>query len=259
MASAKGNIESLQQLIESEFLDETRDVVSALDVLLGNMRSNSVPLDEALGEMQRDVINLESRASSVNQPLVAIVVHRMGEYLVDLKEVTSNQIEDLQTFVDRLRGILDGDVRDAESAGVQLVRALPVAKSFDLSEVKITNVEGLLVIPDKAMQRIIARELAACGYRVSNARTPFQAIELAVRTKPDFIIAAAVMDGLSGIELACALSAMPSTAGIPFALLTSFGYGHASLAGLPPRAAIIRKGAYFGEDFAEALSRFNIT
>jgi hypothetical protein len=259
MASGKANIENLQQLIESEFLDETRDVVSALDVLLGNMRSNSVPLAEALSEMQRDVINLESRASSVNQPLVAIVVHRMGEYLTDLKEVEPSQIEDLQTFVDRLRGILDGDIRDAESAGVQLVRALPVAKSFDLSDVKVTNVEGLLVVPDKAMQRIIARELAACGYRVSNARTPFQAIELAVRTKPDFIIAAAVMDGLSGIELACALSAMASTSSIPFALLTSFGYGHASLTGLPPRAAIIRKGSSFGEDFAEALSRFNIT
>src|SRR5258708_144477 len=82
---------------------------------------------------------------------------------------------------------------------------------------------------------------------------------LGVYGQPDMLICSAVLDELSGIDLACALSAMPVTAKIPLALLTSFEWGHPSLEQLPSRVAILRVGTHFGDDLAEALSRFSIT
>ena len=63
---------------------------------------------------------------------------------------------------------------------------------------------------------------------------------------------------ISGIDLACAFSAMSETKEIPFGLLSTYDWGHSALEGLPQRAALLKKGPEFGEDLAEALTRFNI-
>jgi hypothetical protein len=256
-----GNVGVMERQVEAEFLEDVRDTLSGLDVLIGNLRSRSVQASDALPQIRRDMVSLSTSARSLDQPLIGIVAHRLGEYLADLKELNEAQIDDVQAFLDQIRKVLDGHVSTATEASAQLVRALPAKKAFDfdVATVTQTNVEILLVIPDKAMNRIVERELAACGYRVSNVRSPFQAIETAVRTKPDMVIASAVLEDLSGVDLACAFAAMASTRHLPFAILTSYSWGHPSLEGLPPRAPIIRKGPQFGEDLAEALSRLRIT
>ena len=109
------------------------------------------------------------------------------------------------------------------------------------------------------MAAIVERELAACGYRSSVTHSSFEAIELAVRTRPDFIIVAKTIDDLDGVDVVNALQAMPKTRDIPTAVLTSDAPNHPSLRDLPFRTAIIRKGGAFGDDLAEALARFNIT
>jgi hypothetical protein len=73
------------------------------------------------------------------------------------------------------------------------------------------------------------------------------------------VIASMELGVLSGVDLGCALAAMPAAQGIPYALFTSYSWGHAKLAGLPPRASVIRKGPQFGDDLAETLARFGIT
>ncbi|MBF0269269.1 MAG: response regulator [Alphaproteobacteria bacterium] len=260
--SESGQIELLEQGLEAEFLEEVRDVVAALDVLLGNLRSRSVKAGEALDRIGRDMLTVATRGRSIDQTLITVVAHRMGEYAADLKEPSDSDIDDMGHFLEALRKIAEAPASFGGEAGAKLVRDLPgrrQAGGFDPKDVKITNVEILLVVPEKAMSRIIERELAACGYRVSNARTPFQAIETAVVTRPDMVIASAVLDGLSGIDLACALSAMPSTNKLPVAILTSFSAGHPSLEGLPNAVPLIRKGSTFGDDLAEAFSKLNIT
>jgi CheY-like chemotaxis protein len=142
-----------------------------------------------------------------------------------------------------------------------VVRALPAKRTADIDFGKIEkkNVEILLVLPEKAMARIVERELANCGYRTSVVRDPFAAIETVVRTQPDMVLASMELGLLTGIDLGCALAAMPSTEQIPYAVLTSYEWGSAKLKGLPPRAALVRKGSQFSDDLAETLARFDIT
>lgn len=249
-----------ERRVVGEFLEELRDAASALQVLLGNLRSGAVPAAEGLEILRRDSSNLRSQAQALGLPLIKLVTHRLEEYVGELQAVAPAQIDEIQVFVDRIEKLADGeDVTEAEVPAV--MRALPAKRpaDVDFGNLEPKDVEVLLVVPEKAMSRIVERELAACGYRTSVVRNAFEAIETAVRTRPDMIIASMELGVLSGVDMGCALAAMPVTQGIPFAVLTSYDYGHAKLRGLPPRAALIRKGAKFGDDLAETFARFGIT
>lgn len=254
------NDEEVEQSVYAEFMDEVRDTVNSMQVLLGNLHSKMVGPAEAVAALRRMTHNLKTQGQAVNSPAIKLITARLGDYLETVKEPGTRQIDDIQVFVDKIQGIADGEQAD-QADTVAMVRALPSkqAAQVDFGVIEQKNVEVLLVLPEKAMSHIVERELAACGYRVSNIRDVFQALEVAVRTRPDLIIASMELGALSGVELGCALSAIASTGDLPFALLTSYEWGHPKLKGLPPRAALIRKGGQFGDDLAETLQRFRIT
>ncbi|MGE4279797.1 MAG: DNA-binding response regulator [Magnetospirillum sp.] len=249
-----------ERRVIAEFIEELRDTASSLQVLLGNQRSHSIDAEDGLATLKRDASNLRSHAQALNVPLIKMVTHRLDEYVGELKKVDDAQLDAIQVFIDKIEKLADGEqVTDADVPAV--VRSLPAkrAADIDFGPIEQKNVEVLMVVPEKAMARIVERELAACGYRTSVVRNPFEALETAVHTRPDMVIASMELGILTGVDLGCALAAMPVTQGIPFAVLTSYSWGHPKLAGLPPRAALIRKGPQFGDDLAESLSRFNIT
>jgi len=244
----------------NEFLDELRDTASQLQVLLGNLRSRSVPLPEGLATLKREASNLRSHAHGLNLPMIKLVTHRLDEYVGELKGLGDSEIDEIQVFIDRIEKLADGEAVD-EADAPAVVRALPAKRSADVDFGKIEkkNVEILLVLPEKAMARIVERELANCGYRTSVVRDAFAAIETVVRTRPDMVLAAMELGLLTGTDLGCALAAMPATESIPYAVLTSYEWGSPKLKGLPPRAALVRKGSQFSDDLAETLARFDIT
>lgn len=244
----------------NEFLDELRDTASQLQVLLGNMRSRSVPAAEGLATLKREASNLRSHSHGLSLPMIKLVTHRFDEYVGELKEAGPSELDEIQVFIDKIEKLADGE-HVSETDAPAVVRALPAKRTADIDFGKIEkkNIEILLVVPEKAMSRIVERELAACGYRTSTIRDGFAALETVVRTRPDMVVASMELGMLSGIDLGCALAAMPLTETIPFALFTSYEWGSPKLKGLPPRAALIRKGPKFGDDLAETLARFSIT
>jgi CheY-like chemotaxis protein len=249
-----------ERRVISEFLEEVKDTASALQVLLGNVRSKAIPADEGLTAIKRDASNLRTQAQALGLPLIKLITHRLDEYVAELKSVGPAELDEIQVFIDKIEKVADGEqISEADTPAV--VRSLPAKRTGDIDFGPIVkkNVEVMLVLPEKAMARIVERELAACGYRTSTVRDAFQAIETIVRTRPDMVVASMELGAISGVDLGCALAAMPITQGVPFAVLTSYEWGHPKLKGLPPMAALIRKGNQFGDDLAETLARFNIT
>lgn len=260
MSSLEGADNVNERRVIGEFMDELRDSASGLQVLLGNMRSRSVPGMEGLERLKREAGNLRTQAHALNLPVIKLVTHRLDEYVGELKSVSPSQLDEIQIFIDRIDKLADGEVV-TEIEVPKVMRSLPAKRSaeVDFGNIEQKDVEVLLVVPEKAMSHIVERELAACGYRISVVRSAFEAIETVVRTQPDMIIASMELGVLTGVDLGCALAAMPVTQSMPFAVLTSYGWGHPKLKGLPPRASLIRKGAQFGDDLAETFARFNIT
>jgi len=169
---------------------------------------------------------------------------------------------DVRMFLDKIEAALDGTLEiSKQNASAELVRELPAASKFvhEFGDLTKKNIEILVIVPDKPTGHIVEREMAECGYRVAFARTSFKGFELALRTRPDMVLASGQIDDLTGIDLANAFAAMPVSKDIPFALLTSNDWGHPSLRSLPHSAGLVRKGKHFGDDIADCLRRFGIT
>jgi hypothetical protein len=261
MASAQimPSADDIDREIEAEFLDDSRNALNKIQVELENVRSGATTGSEAVARLRTVVRSLNAQAPSGVMPSARMVLRRMDEYLGPLEDLTPAHVDDVQAFVDRFEDALEGRLEGAD-ATARVVRELPIKRTFDIDfDVVIPRpVEVLLVLRDRAGAHLVERELAACGLRSTNVRNPFEAFEQAFRARPDVIIAGQEIGEITGVDLACAFTAMPHTRDIPFALLSSYEWGHPALKDLPPRAALLKKGPRFGDDLALALTRFGI-
>lgn len=240
-----------------EFVDEANDIVNEFDLTLSRVR----PGQDAATDIRRLFglfAALRVQIRSFDRPLVDITIHRLCDYLDELATPSDAQIADLHAYSTKLRELLDGGSPGGGDTA-EYARRLPVRRPREMEHLPQTDIEIMLVEPNKTASKLVSRELRACGYRVTTMQDSIGALTYAVRTKPDMIIASAVLDEISGIDLACALTSMPATRKIPFAVLTSYDRGHKALADLPEAVAVLKKGAQFGDDLADALARYGIT
>jgi CheY-like chemotaxis protein len=257
MSSKKSDLE-LQ--VENEFLEEARDIMNQLEVQRENLRSNFNADD--LAKLRRNVQSLGAQAHAADFSIVSLLSHRLDEYLDRIDNMSPPHGDNVRMFLDKLEGALDGTLEVAKpNAGAELVRELPSTNKFvhEFGDLEKKNIEILVIVPDKATGHIVEREMAECGYRVAFAKSSFKGFEIAIRTRPDMVLASGQIDELSGLDLANAFSAMPASKDIPFALLTSNDWGHPSLKALPHSVGLVRKGRHFGDDIADCLRRFQIT
>lgn len=248
----------LDEQYEMEALDEARDVVASLEVRMQQIRGGTLAPSDAAKLLSQDASNLRLKAKAVNLPGLTPLSHRLEEYLTQAEQITEDNLDDLQRFSDKISAILDGETIRPEDIAT-IIRQLPHKSTFEVSDVTVTDTEVTLILPQKTAARVVERELAACGYRVSTVLDPIEAFSIVLETKPDLVITTAVMARLSGIDLACALNAMPTTKDIPVAVLTSLELNHPDLQALPDSVGLIRRGEEFGNDLAEVLQRFSIT
>jgi len=253
------NADDIEREIEAEFRDDAAQALARIEVTLENARSGAVSGQDAARTLVQLVRTLNAQAPVGVLPGARLVLQRMDAYLGPLPELAPAHLDDVRSFADRLEDALEGRLEGAE-ATARMVRELPIKRSFDIDfEVVVPRpVEVLLILRDRAGAHLVERELAACGFRSTNVRISFDAFEQAYRARPDLIIAGQEIGEMTGVDLACAFAAMPHTRDIPFALLTSYEWGHPALKDLPTRAALLKKGPSFGDDLALALSRFGI-
>ena len=187
----------------------------------------------------------------------------MCEYLDGLQIAKQKIIANLQFYSSTLHEIVNKDRTEADIQTFS--RSLPVRTPIDMDNIVQVDVEIMMVEPNKTVAKLVCRELRACGYRVTKLRGSIDALTYAIRTKPDMIITSAELDEISGIDLACAIGAMPLTQKIPpltqkipIALLPCRDRDHDALCELPEASAVIKKGGKFGDDLADALAQFDI-
>ena len=244
------------QLIR-EYLEEVDDVLADFDVTLGSLSAGSA---DTTAEGKRlfaafSVLHAQNRVLEIT--FMDVALHRLCYYLEDLTQSTPKVLEDLQHYSTIARILVERSNRDEDVSAHTC--SLPVRTPPDLDNVVQVDVEIMLVEPNKTVSKLVSRELRACGYRVTTIRESVDSLSYAVQTKPDMIIASAELDQLSRIDLARAIGAMPVTKAIPFAIPTSRYRDHAALADLSQSAAVLKKGAKFGDDLADALAQFGVT
>lgn len=251
--------EDVENLYEIEALEEAREVSESIELRLQQMISCDITKEEAKKLLLQDSSNLRLKVKSVNLPGLSAICQRLDDYLWHIDVISMQNITDLQQFSDLITKALDDSEENVIIDVAEEIRALPHHTTFDVEEVKVEAKEVTLVIPQKVAARIVERELRECGYRVTTVLDSLQAFEIILDTKPDLVICPATLPRLSGIDLICALRAMPATADMHVALLTSLELDHPDLLMLPTNVGVIRRGENFGSDLADVLQRFNIT
>lgn len=256
--SAQDRNQEFFQQLEVEFRDSASDLLERADQRLSAARdAGHLSLDDR-DAIYRIAHSVKGLAAGIGRNLTSVVAHRFEDFLADIKEATTQQIELMQVFVDSLGDLVDGTVKESTVNAAEFVRRLPSRQPADFGDVAAHDVEVFVIMPDDAVSRHVMRELQACGYRVTREGNAFRAIEIAAMTKPDLVIATGVLDMLSGIDLVSALRAMPATRDIPVALITSATREEVMEDGLPATVPVIRKGSAFGDDLTDALTELGI-
>jgi len=247
--------------LRTDFVDEAEDNLNVIDITLENIRSGEPNHKEALIKIRRAAHSLKGSSSVVEFALVTLVMHRFEDYLNNLESLTPEQIEDAQVFSDKAREFSTIEFDQKSIPQSELSRALPHKRieGLDTPEdaEKHWKIEVLLVMKERTSALIFERELRAAGLRVNTINKSFEALKMAVKTKPDMLIASGVIDELSGIDLISAIGAMPTTKDIPICLLTSFEKGHHELEDMPHHADVINK-SNLKIDLIHALRKHNL-
>lgn len=249
---AKG-VEQIVDQLSQEFIDEIRETLDRLMLMVDDVRHEKVPLEDLVDEVRRLSLHIKGQARNYAMPALDAVAMRAEDYLANVKHFLPRTLDDLQTFVEKMIDLLEMEVGEEPDIS-KLVRSLPAKVRIEESILDVRNVEVLLVMQHGAATHFVERELQECGYRVSTCTSTINALGLIVHTKPDLVIISAMMPELTGIDLASALAEMPQTRNIPTALITSLPEDDPYLQLLNKRVPIIHKSASFGDDLADALS-----
>lgn len=255
MAELHDSDELMDQL-RLEFRDDVQDRLAGVYRALEEVREGRRTAAETIRDIRRETHSLKGTGATFGFPIVTLIAQRMETYLSGLKDLDGKQIAHLHTFADRIAEMAERDLQPTLVETTQIIRALPVRYEFDITEVEVRDVDIMLVTPNKLVAKKVSQELAACGFKVNVVPDPIEAISIAVRMPPDMVIAAAVMEGLGGVDLIRGLKAISVTEKVPMALLTSLDAS--ALKGMPDHTAVIRLGPAFQDDIAAAITRFDL-
>ena len=176
--------------LRQDFLEDVIDRLDRMeDALFPSAGRPSDDSSAVLQVLRRECHNIKGMGSSFGFPIVTTVAHRLEDYLAAVAVLTDRHAIDIDVYLRHLRAIIERGHDPSETAAGKIIRSLPVNAGFVVADVEQRDVEVLLIAPSRTIAHMVSRELAACGYRVTTARTPWGAFELCVCMRPDIVIA----------------------------------------------------------------------
>src|SRR3989337_674015 len=126
MAVTRGLIseEELDSQVESEVIDEARDLASNPDLRVQQVKNGILNPKEAAKILSQESANLRMKARAVNLVGFGPLTHRLDEYLNEIDSVETQHADDLIAFADRISALLDGERVDIDSVAAVLRQLL---------------------------------------------------------------------------------------------------------------------------------------
>lgn len=239
----------LEQL-RSEFLLEGQETIAGIEELLSDLEAGVGDPKTAMLEIRRKCHNLKGQGASFGFPAISVIAHRMEDYLAGCDNFSAGVSKETYIFLDWIERILKSGADPDENESLRIFRRLPATfGAQSRTEQDSLDLEALVMVPSSTINTIMRTRLEDGGFRVIGSQSSAEGLILATRMMPDLVITSVVMDGLSGVDLACALHAMPKTAHIPVMVLSSLPAGHRDLAAIPPDFPIIPYSDVGSEEF----------
>lgn len=248
--------DEILERLSGEFIDDAIDRIDRVQVALENLRGGTLSRMDAMLDVSREIHSIRGSAGSFNFPLVTRIAGKFEDFISDTSDLADPPVREMQIYAEQIADLLERKAEPQGDDATALIHALPVAApEFDPTGVSATPGQALVVTSARALGRMLARELANCGYHSDVLSDPFEAMRLAVTKQPDVILSSAVLDGLTGVDLMRAMLGMRQTAGVLKAVVSSFDADHAELRGLPKHVGVVRLGAHVSDDLAALLTQ----
>ena len=251
----KAKFEEAMARFRLEFIESSGDRLDEIDAHINRLHAMDGGFTERFLELQRSVHTLKGSAGSFGFPTATVIAHRLEDYIETADTIGPNELDDIQIFVDVIRRIFESGDNPPNAEAAVILRGLPSATAVaaGFSNQTIKDISVVLVMPLSVQRKIVAGELASCGFRVTMAETGVAAVAAVMACHPDMVVASFELADMTGGELAHVFAAIEATRIHRFMLMTSFDLVDPRLASLPDGTAVVRKGNHFAEDLMETL------
>lgn len=238
-----------------EFLDDAGDRLSQIQLSLAAIAAKDGDYRTNLLDVSREVHNIKGTSANFGFPTISQTAHRFEDYLVATAEAKTPPVEQWQRFTDAMGRLIEQGKEPSDAERTAMLSGLPVYFEFDVENVHANPGNALVVTRARTMAHMLARELANCGFRTRTTSDPFEAMRIATTEAPDVVLTSAVLDVLTGADLARALRGVRAIKTLPLGVVTSFGEGHHELDGIPDDVMVVRLGARLTEDLGQVLTQ----
>jgi len=242
--------------LRTEAIDTVEDRLQNLQEAIREFQDGIIEATPTLATVRLEAHSLKSVAASFEMKALKVLCHRFEDYFFNVTELKQEYCRDILFFADRMAECLDAFIKGTEVDVSQMMRKLPNKGGFEVGDIMVSEIEVMLVMEPGIATKIVTRELLECGYRMINVASTMDAIQLIPSMKPDAVIVSRIMPELSGVDLACALKAMPTTRDIPVALIATSQ--KEKFKDLPESVPVLRKGANFADDVADVFVKLGI-
>jgi HPt (histidine-containing phosphotransfer) domain-containing protein len=243
------------------FLDDIEQKIPQLFAVVNKLPDVGRKTDDFL-EFIRLIHSIKGSAPSFGFPFLGVICHKLEDYIANTVHFSPRSVSDIKFYLNKILEIAEQRIDPGEAAGFAIFKDLPSPIDFDHLAIDPKSLHALFIGPRDVQFRILEAELTACGIRTMVSASSFHGLELAVRTRPDFIMVANVVDVLGGMEIVSMLRAVKILQKTPIMFLkTEVGNEPPPSSGrqeLPDKVRVVRKGRPFSEDFADALTSLNI-
>jgi CheY-like chemotaxis protein len=237
------DLEMILADLGSLFIEDCREKLDLIDFYIDQISDRIGSHDHHVMDIKSVVHTIKCSAGGYGFSAIVDIAHAFEDY-IDLADTQSRiPVDECRAFSDAIRFVIikKGSLNDKQASNI--VEGLPLPGRGEGQ--RGVNLKGhiIFVLPKSLQQKIISRELASFGFRITNADDVVEAIEFSLNLKPDLVITTLNLKGGSGPELASALSSFASLSHTRIAVLTPYDAKQIEQMEQPKNTTLIAKGA----------------
>lgn len=247
------DLEAALLRLKDDFIATSLDKLDHVDQIIDAFYQGQNGTEDQYFQLQRDIHSIKGSAGTHGLSTLTLVAHRLEDYLESSSSASANKWQDIQAFCDEMRKLVELGAEPDATVREETLKRLPSIvddKTTAISEQKKRHVTILLVMPQGVQRKVIAKELTDCGFDLSYATRPLEAVSLVMNINPDAVLSNQEFPHMTGLELAHVLKAIEATRETPFALLTSSDIPKDTL---PQETQLIKKGGNFMSELTDYL------
>ncbi|WP_085905259.1 response regulator [Kiloniella majae] len=255
------NVDEGFQGLRIEFADQCRVVTDELESLLNQVYDGKYDTSTAIQLMRREMHNLKGQGSVFGYPVISMIAHRLEDYLAKENALEITNINEVNIYLDHIRGIINSAKLPTEAETTELLRSLPQSGFSNHSDVEIEaiseEVEIMAVTSSKLHRHRLESAVTKPGWRLISFNSTLNLLENALASPPNGVIVSGELPSISGIELATVFQALPKLKNVPFAILTSRSKTDSHFKDLPNTVEYISTGQGFSGDVQRMIEAFS--